>query len=759
MKKILLSRKRLVMVLFVLFLTLDASALTKGLKAKGLSSQHTKYRRRVAICVGIDKYSEFKAEGKHCSDLKSAVGDAKKMAALFRRCGFDEVILLTNQQASKDGIIRAMERVKAASQKDDLLVFSYSGHGGGVMVGNSPRSYLIPFDCLSGQAVKSGISVDLLKELALTMNNRHVLFLLDCCYAGVLVADRSRKPDSMNVEEFKKFLKQRCIYALVASGVTETAIENVRDGGVFTNNVIKALNGKADTNNDGKILVIKELTYVVTRALSENSQIAQTPRGAKLALGDGDIVLPVAGKKEILKQASKPVAKNTSPAEIKKTYQDVLKSQEGGEIRQAQLLMTKVYIDYDELSTEQKKSADQSKYLSKLVDLTKQTFEQISKSDSDESALLYYYSQKYLESNPDRFKKASAYFNMGAYCNYRGEYEKAELLIKKALTLFSNGENEKHAAACQKEIVTCLRFLGLISISRYKYNAALQYLGRAAELVKKQRKSFDPLEMAKLHGAAGQVYIAIGKFKTAKKWLERSLSEYRKNFKEESFGAAAVYNDLGVCALENKDFHRALGYFKHAIDIDEKIFGPNSKHSITSYCNLGAAYLFKKDFKKALKYARQARLIVRRYFSSKHPRIRDVDLLLGQIYLANKRYSSAEYFFKHNLSITKRCFGNHPQTAIAYKWLGQLYLRKHFWRRAESLFKKARNIQDEYLGSSHYQTINTELLLKQMQKEKEEEEGGGSKKEVKEEEVKKETPKEPVKENVKKEEKEGKKEN
>jgi tetratricopeptide (TPR) repeat protein len=721
---------------FLISIPCIATEETKGLKAKGLFSHKTKYRRRVAICVGINKYSEFKGEGKHCSDLKSAVGDAKKMAALFRGYGFDEVILLTNQKATKDGIIRAMERAKANSQKDDLLVFSYSGHGGGVMVGNSPSSYLIPFDCLSGQAVKRGISVDLLKELALTMNNRHILFLLDCCYAGVLIADRSRKPDSMNVKEFKKFLKKRCIYALVASGVTETAIETASSGGVFTDSVIKALKGKADTNNDGKILVIKELTYVVTKALSENSRIAQTPRGAKLALGDGDIVLPVAGMKT-LKKATKPVPKNTSPEAIKKTYQSVLKSQEEKKVKQAQLLMTKVYIDYDELAAKQKQSKEQSKYLSKLVDLTKMTFEQISKSDSDESALLYYYSQKYLESNPDRFKKASAYLNMGAYCNYRGEYQKAELLIKKALMLFSNGEDEKHVAACLKEIVTCLRFLGLISISRYKYNMALQYLGRAAVLVKKQRKSFDPLEMARLHGAAGQVYLATGKFKAAKKWLERSLNEYRKNFKEDSFGAAVVYNDLGVCALETKDFHRALGYFKHAIDIDTKIFGVNSKYSITSYCNLGAAYLSKNDLKKALKYAKKARYIVRRYFSSGHPRIRDVDLLLGKIYLAKKRYSSAEYFFKHNLAITKKCFGNHPQTATAYRWLGQLYLRKHFWRRAESLFKKARNIQDEYLGSDHYQTINTELLLKQMQKEKDDEENVGSEKEVKKEEVKK----------------------
>ncbi len=743
---------------FLVSLSCLAEKKTKGLKATLHSSKQVKYRRRVAICVAIGKYSEYKAEGKHCGDLKGTVGDANKMAELFRNYGFDEVILLTDRNATKKNIIRAMERVKADSQKDDLLVFTYSGHGGAYMVANSPRSYLIPFDCLSGQAVKSGISVDLLKELALTMNNRHILFLLDCCYAGVLVADKPRKPDSMNVKEFMAFLKQRCIYALVASGATETAIENTRVGGVFTNSVLQALKGKADMNKDGKILVIKELTYAVTTDLSENAQIAQTPRGAKLAIGDGDIVLPVAGrsvKKKAVKQAGKPLVKSTSPAEIKKTYQDVRKSQKAKKIRQAQLLMTKVYIDYDELPAKQKKSAEQSKYLSELVDLTKLTFEQISKSNSDESALLYYYSQKYLESNPDQFRKASAYLNMGAYCNYRGEYQKAELLIKQALTLFSSGKETKQTAARLQKIVTCLRFLGLISLSRYKYNPALQYLGRAVDLVSKQRKSFDPSEMARLYGAVGQAYLATGRFKGAKKWLERSLNEYRKNFKEESFAAAAVYDNLGVCALEIKDFHQALGYFKHAVAIYTKIFGANSRHSISSYCNLGVAYLSKKDLKKALKYARKARFIVRRYFPSGHPRIRDVDLLLGRIYLAKKRYSSAEYFFKHNLAITKRCFGDHPQTAIAYQWLGQLYLRKQFWRRAKFFFKKAQKIQDEYLGSNHYQTINTELLLRQVQKEKAKEEGGAA---VQKAPPEKTVPKKQTEQKVEKE-KGGKKEN
>jgi len=717
MKRNILNIKKVFALLFVLFLTLDVSAATKGIKAVRVFSPQFKYRRKVAICIGIDKYSEFKAEGKHCSDLKSAVSDAQKMAVFFRASNFDEVILLTDQKASKDNIIRAVERVKAQSHKNDLLVFYYSGHGSGIVVANSPRSYLIPFDCLSGQAAKRGISVDLLKELAITMNNSHILFLLDCCYAGVLVADRSRKPDSMNVKEFQKFLKKRCIYALVASGVTQTAIENARVGGVFTNSILQSLKGKADTNRDGKVLVIKELTHIVAADVSQNSATPQTPCGAKLALGDGDIVLSVvkhAIVKNISAQTKKIVSKNIS--EIKQAYKKVLELQNENKIRQAQLLMTDVYINYDELPAKQRDTKVFGKYLAELIDLTELTFKQISKNDSSESALLYHYSQEFLKLNPEQFKKADTYLKMGAYCIYRGEYKKAEQLTKEALTMFSKAGARRSVK--QKKIINSLSFLGLISIKLYRYDAALQYLKQAIDLAAKQQDSKDSLDMAKLCNIMGQLYTETGKFQTSQKWLERSLNEYRKNFKEDSLGVATVYNDLGVCALKNKNYRQALSYLNSSISIDSKIFGKNSKHSITAYCNLSTTYLQKGELKKALKFAKKARTIVRRYFLPGHPRIADVDRVLGQVYFAQKRYSSAEYFFKHGLAITKKYFGDHPYTATAYQELGELYLRKHFWRRAEVLFQKARKIQDKYLGVNHYQTINTEHLIEQVKKEK-----------------------------------------
>jgi len=549
------------------------------------------------------------------------------------------------------------------------------------------------------------------------MNNRHILFLLDCCYAGVLVADKPRKPDSMNLEEFQDFLKKRCIYALVASGVTETSTENPCCGGVFTDSVVKGLNGKADTNNDGIILVVKELTYAVMKALSEDVRIPQTPRGAKLAVGDGDIVLPVTGNVKKLPNIVPQTTADKSSKSIEKVYEEAVILEKANKIRQAQLLMTKVYIDYEELPENQKKTRELNKYLSMLINLTKRTFEQVSKSDSNESALLYYYSQKYLQLNPDPFQKACAYLNIGTYCNYRGEYEKAEFLLKKALKLFSQSKNRKDKR--QRKIAECLRSLGIISMNLYKYETALQYFKQAIDFVGKQGEVIDPLERAKLCGAMGDAYIAAGNFGTAQEWLKRSLNEFKKNFVENDLGVAQVYNSLGVCAINVKDYHKALRCFKHAININKEIFGPDNKHNVVVYCNLGTVYLKKNELDKALKASQKARSIVRRYYSPGHPQIRFTDELLGRIYLTQQRYSTSEYFFKHNLRITEKCFANHPQTATAYEWLGLLYLRKHFWRRAKSFFKKAKVIRNEYLGSSHYQTLNTEHLLKQVEVEEE----------------------------------------
>jgi len=109
----------------------------RGLKVTPVGNKIFKqaYRRRVALCVGINNY-------KYYPGLECAVNDATAMASLLKGLGFDDVTLLTNRNADKNNILEELIRIKAESHKDDLFVLYFAGHGQTVKKNNIDSGYL-----------------------------------------------------------------------------------------------------------------------------------------------------------------------------------------------------------------------------------------------------------------------------------------------------------------------------------------------------------------------------------------------------------------------------------------------------------------------------------------------------------------------------------------------------------------------------------------------------------------------------------------
>lgn len=77
---------------------------------------------RTALCIGIDDY-------KRAGDrLKGAVKDAELWAEVLRAAGFG-VTLLTNRDATRNGILGSIFRMVTNASAGDVLVVQYSGHG------------------------------------------------------------------------------------------------------------------------------------------------------------------------------------------------------------------------------------------------------------------------------------------------------------------------------------------------------------------------------------------------------------------------------------------------------------------------------------------------------------------------------------------------------------------------------------------------------------------------------------------------------
>lgn len=75
-----------------------------------------------AICIGINDYPE--------APLSGCLNDAHDWADLLENeFAFDDVSLLTDAEASRDAILEALGDLVDGAERDDVVVFTYSGHG------------------------------------------------------------------------------------------------------------------------------------------------------------------------------------------------------------------------------------------------------------------------------------------------------------------------------------------------------------------------------------------------------------------------------------------------------------------------------------------------------------------------------------------------------------------------------------------------------------------------------------------------------
>lgn len=153
-------------------------------------------RPKWALLVGIDSYPKFAPRGQ----LRGCVNDVEVMRqVLVNSFNFPEnhVAVLTNEQASQEGIRAAMRDLVQRVGPEDVVVFHYSGHGSQMtdLEGDEPDGLdetIVPSD--SGRApnhenrdIKDDEIYLWLKEL--TAKTSSVTLIFDCCHSGTIVRD------------------------------------------------------------------------------------------------------------------------------------------------------------------------------------------------------------------------------------------------------------------------------------------------------------------------------------------------------------------------------------------------------------------------------------------------------------------------------------------------------------------------------------------------------------------------------------------
>ncbi|MBR0642611.1 caspase family protein [Plastoroseomonas hellenica] len=212
--------------------------------------------RLIVLAIGVNQYAV------PAMNLRYAVPDARVVAETLRTAGagvFRDVqtTVLMDREATRAGVLAAMDRAAATVQPTDTFVLYIAGHG--IRTEPDQRFLFLPHDVrdvgnmegLRRQGIDDGTLVAALARI----RARDAFLLLDTCHAGQLTMDQL----SALGNETGRFL-------LAASSSVQEALDSYDDrNGVFAYAFREGLSGRAAADGDGRISALALGEWVMRR--------------------------------------------------------------------------------------------------------------------------------------------------------------------------------------------------------------------------------------------------------------------------------------------------------------------------------------------------------------------------------------------------------------------------------------------------------------------------------------------------------------
>ncbi|MGF1988850.1 MAG: caspase family protein [Nostoc sp. ZfuVER08] len=269
------------------------------------------FNRNFAVIIGINNYQNS------IRKLITAVPDALKLAEIIQKQHENlkpqyqaqnkyEVQLFLNQRASlsqlkqliadfKQGQI-SLDREKVTVTESDRLLFYFAGHGialDALENQEGPVGYLIPQDAISGDS-STYLPMQELHDALNALPCRHLLAILDCCFAGAFRWASLKREVVRKVKVYKerydRFISDRAWQVITSASDDQKALDSlgsrgrVTDGNEvhspFAQALFDVLLGKGgDLNQDGMVTATELYSYLRDRVeiASENYYQRQTP--------------------------------------------------------------------------------------------------------------------------------------------------------------------------------------------------------------------------------------------------------------------------------------------------------------------------------------------------------------------------------------------------------------------------------------------------------------------------------------------------
>lgn len=251
------------------------------------------YENSYALVIGVSDYTNG------WPDLPGVKKDIEAVSGVLEKHGFNVTVIeppdfVTLRQVFDDFINRY------GRKSNDRLLFYFAGHGHTLRKGyGGEMGYIVPADApipdmdLNGFLTKA-LDMQMIEVYARRIDSKHALFLFDSCFSGSIFGITRATPKNIT-DKTSKPVRQ-----FITSG---SAGEEVPDRSIFRQQFVEALNGEADTLEDGYVTGT-ELGEFLNAKVVNYSKGSQHPQYGKIRdplLDKGDFVfqLPKPERKPI----------------------------------------------------------------------------------------------------------------------------------------------------------------------------------------------------------------------------------------------------------------------------------------------------------------------------------------------------------------------------------------------------------------------------------------------------------------------------
>ena len=252
----------------------------------------SEFKRNLAVVIGINNYQNG------IDKLNTAVPDAVAIAEILQNIYNYELIhpdfssgVMVNQYATKDKLKTLLTAIlpnKIKPTKSDRLIFYFAGHGIARNTDDEPQGFLVPQDA-NMKRQDSLLRMSDVHDWLAELECKHLLVILDCCFAGAFRWASYRKlipiANKITKAHYDRFIRFPAWQVLTSASHDQEALEFLNNRDIeqnkkhspFAAGLIEALQqGKGDINNNG-VIIATELYQYLRDYVEKNSKDRQTP--------------------------------------------------------------------------------------------------------------------------------------------------------------------------------------------------------------------------------------------------------------------------------------------------------------------------------------------------------------------------------------------------------------------------------------------------------------------------------------------------